>query len=289
LSIGGRDGRGIEEAETKFQAENVADGVVDVLDLKLVVREQRFYVIEVGGADHFHVDAGEDGFAGGIRGIGGETVWDHFGDGGVVADDEAIEGPFFTENLTKGQEISGHGNAIEGVESGHERRDTGFARGAERREIDVAQENFGNPGAVVFAAAFRGSVSDVVLGAGGDCIGRTERTGLESANHGGRERACKIRIFAEAFGYAAPAGVASDVHHGREGPADAFGRRFFGRGSRGGLDQIGIPAGGLAQGNREDGSIAVDNVAAEQQRDAQAALFHGDALRFGAIGGASSV
>jgi hypothetical protein len=45
----------------------------------------------------------------------------------------------------------------------------------------------------------------------------------------------------------------------------------------------------MAQGNREDGSIAVDNVAAEQQRDAQAALFHGDALRFGAIGGASSV
>ena len=43
-------------------------------------------------------------------------------------------------------------------------------------------------------------------------------------------------------------------------------------------DEVWIPTGGEAQWNGIDGTEAVDHVCAEEQRDVQAALFHGQML-----------
>ncbi len=107
--------------------------------------------------------------------------------------------------------------------------------------------------------------------------------------HRRRECAAEARVFAETLGDASPARVASDIDHRREGPADAFRGRLARRVPGGLLDKFRVPSRCLGQWNRENCFISVDDVASEQQRNAQPALPHRDALRFGAVRGTAGV
>ena len=99
------------------------------------------------------------------------------------------------------------------------------------------------------------------------------------AHRGLGEAASEIDVLAEALGNASPARVPRDVDHRGEGPVHAGTGRLSGCDPCAFLHQPGIPGRGLAQRQRHDGAEAVDDVAADQQRDAQAALLDGDALQ----------
>ncbi len=116
----------------------------------------------------------------------------------------------------------------------------------------------------IVATAFRCAVTGEVLGASGDRVGRPEILGLESFDHGNREPACEMGILARTFGYAAPARIARDVHHWREGAVDADGSSLGGRDASTRAHQLGIPCGGLSERDRQHCVETVNDVATDQ-------------------------
>src|ERR1019366_1411519 len=95
-----------------------------------------------------------------------------------------------------------------------------------------------------------------------------ERRALKTAHHGGTDGLGNPGIFTRAFRDAAPAGITGDIDHGSERPADAFGSGFGGGDAGGLFNQRGIPTGGLTGGDGKNGAVAVNDVAAEEQRNA---------------------
>ncbi len=103
---------------------------------------------------------------------------------------------------------------------------------------------------------------------------------LKSPHAGTRHDRAQIGVFARAFDDAAPAGIAGDVHHRREGPSDAGRPRFSGRDAGGPFDGHGIPTARFRKRHGEDRPIAVQDIEAEKKRDLQSRLLDGDPLQF---------
>ena len=117
-----------------------------------------------------------------------------------------------------------------------------------------------------------------MLDAGGHG-GGIGRAALITVNHGLGHARVQVGVFTAAFGDTAPAGVAGDVQHGREGPADTLCGGFDGRHAGALFHQGGIKSGRQPQRDGENGMITMDDVAAHQQRDSQTGFLHGDALQ----------
>ncbi len=103
---------------------------------------------------------------------------------------------------------------------------------------------------------------------------------LKSPHAGARHDRAQIRVFARAFDNAAPAGIAGDVHHRREGPGDAGRPRFDGRDAGGPLDGYRVPTARFRKRHGKDRPIAVQDIEAEKKRDLQPRFFDGDPLQF---------
>ncbi len=101
---------------------------------------------------------------------------------------------------------------------------------------------------------------------------------LEALDLGLGEAGADVRVLAGAFGDAAPARVAGDVEHRREGEVEAGGLGLVGGEAGGFLPEGGVEGAGLGERDREDGAEAVDDVEAEEERDAEAGFLDGDAL-----------
>ena len=237
-------------------------------------------MIGVGAADHFHVDAGAGGLESRIPKIGGEPVIDQLLDGNPVADHEAIERPFIAENLLHQEAVAACGHAVKVTERRHQADDSRVDRRLERRQVDIAQFVFRDIRGVVVAPGLAGPVTGKVLGAGGDGSHGGQVIALEAFDHGDRQPAGEIRILAETLGNPTPAGIARDIDHRREGPVDAHGGGFERGDSRTALDEFRVPGGGLAKRYGQYGSEPMDDIAGQQQWNAQAALLGGDSLQF---------
>ena len=87
-----------------------------------------------------------------------------------------------------------------------------------------------------------------------------------------RHSAAEEGIFADALRRTSPAGIARNVDHRGEGPADTGGNT--GRT----LDGLHVPRGRQAERNRKGRLITVDHIHAEDQRNTQTALLDGDTL-----------
>ena len=118
-----------------------------------------------------------------------------------------------------------------------------------------------------------------MLGAGRHIIERTAPVILQAADLCAGEAAAQQRIFPRAFRDTAPARVACRVDHRCKVPVDAVGAGFRSRHMRGFLKQGIVKAAGFADRNGKHAAEAVDDVKANDQRDAQAALFHGNFLQ----------
>ena len=241
-------------------------------------------MIGVGRALHLHVHAGRDRLHGHVGQVLRVAVADHLGHRVPVAHDEALEAPLVAQHLAQQEPAARGGNAVDLVERGHHRRDAGVHRGLEGRQVDVAQQALRDPRGVVVAAALRRAVARVVLRAGGDAVRRAVVVALEAADHRRGQHGREVRVLAEALGDPAPARVARDVHHRRERPVEAGRGRLLGGDGRAVRHQLRVPRRGLGERDREDRAVAVDHVAAHQQRDAEPALLDRDALDLQARG-----
>ena len=199
------------------------------------------------------------------------AVRDHLGDGGVVAHHQAVEFPFVPKDLVKQQRVARGWNAVQRIEGGHEAGHTSVAGGEEGPQINVAQKNLGNPGAVVFAAGFGCAIPSVMFGRGGERIGRSERIALKAAHHGGPKGAGEIRVFTRLSAMRPQRGsrvmsiIGAKVQRIPSAVASWAAMRAACSTRR-------DPNGGLAERNGKNSTIAVDDVPSEQERNFQAAF-----------------
>ena len=108
-----------------------------------------------------------------------------------------------------------------------------------------------------------------MLGAGDDAVRLAEAAALEAADLSGGHGGAQERILPGALDNPAPPGISGDVDHWREGPMDADRARLPSRHRLTLLDDPHIPGGGHGDRDREDGPQPVNDVEAEQQRDAE--------------------
>src|SRR5437870_5563264 len=91
---------------------------------------------------------------------------------------------------------------------------TGIDRATKGRQIVLPQSVLRYLRAVVVASSLGGSVSHIVLGAGGDAVGSTKPRTLIAPDVGGGHCRTQVGVFSCAFGDAAPPRVSGDIHHG---------------------------------------------------------------------------
>jgi len=118
-----------------------------------------------------------------------------------------------------------------------------------------------------------------MLGGRDEARGAGEVRALRAADLGLGEARADHRILAGPLGDAAPAGIAGQVEHRREGEVEARGRGLVGGVGGGRLPQRGIEGAGLGERDGEDGAEAVDHVEGEEERHAEARLLDRRALR----------
>jgi hypothetical protein len=146
-------------------------------------------------------------------------------------------------------------------------------------QVHVAEFVLGDVGRRVVAAALRFAVAGEVLGAGGYRSRCREVIALESFYHRDGKVTREIRVFSRTLGDPAPAGIPGDVDHRRERPVDAGLRSLQGRDAGTLADDVGVPGRGLADGYRHYGLETVNHVAADEQRNTEAAFLDRDALQ----------
>ena len=117
-----------------------------------------------------------------------------------------------------------------------------------------------------------------MLGRGGEAVGGGKVVALKAERLGGGHLRGDPGILARALDNAAPARVARHVEHRRKGQGDPVLGRFLGGGASRLLPKIGSEQAGLRQRNRKNRAMAVDDVEAKQEGDAEAGFFDRKAL-----------
>ncbi len=107
---------------------------------------------------------------------------------------------------------------------------------------------------------------------------RVEVGALKAMDPRGRKQAAEQWVFTAPLDSAAPALVASDVDHWREGPVDSGPGRFESSSLGRSPGKVGFEARDFRERNGEDRSMPVDDVRREHHRDLQAGLLDGSAL-----------
>ncbi len=267
----------VEESELVFGLEDASHCGVYLTEVDLAFLERlRECAVEAVG-DHVHVGARLEGEGRNLLKIT-EAVGDHLGYGRVVGDDKAVPSPHAAEHVSEQPAVGCGGDAVDGVERGHETARTCLGACLVGGEIFVEHALAAHVDGVVVASAFRRAVEGEMLDAGHDLVIVAEIVALVALDHGTGDGRTEEWIFARAFGGASPAWVTADVDHRAEGPADAC-RRSLARGDTGRfLDRLHVPRARQPQRNGEHRLVAVDNVHAENQRNAEAAFLDSHAL-----------
>ena len=211
---------------------------------------------------------GVDRPGGSVGQVGGEAVRLQAAGGVGVAHHEPLEAPELAQHLGEEPAVAGGGDAVERHVRRHHVAGARLDGRAERREVGVPQLGVGEVDLVVVTPAERGAVPREVLGPGDDAVGSAEPLALEAPHLGDRHRRAEVRVLAGALDDAAPARVAGDVDHRREGPVDAD-RPRLPRGDRlAAGDGVRVPRGRHRDRHRQDRPEPVDDVEREQRRDA---------------------
>ena len=163
--------------------------------------------------------------------------------------------------------------SIHQVEAGHHALHAGLHSRTVGREVLVVHAQVAHIYGIVVLAGLYCSVEGIVLQAGQD-VGGTLQVALIAAHQSGGDEASQVGVFTVSLGYAAPAGVERDIHHRAVGPADTVGGALLGCDARSALYGFGVPAARLCQGDGEYCVVAVNDIEAEQDGDAQTAFLH---------------
>ena len=258
----------LEEAEPPFGLQHAPAGPVDPGHQAVRKADEQLRA-------HIHIRAGFEGALRILR-CRPDAVTLHLADAGVVAHHKAFEVPLAAQHLVEQPAVGGRGHAVHDVERRHHAAGAFFHGGFVGREILVVHPQSAHIHRVVVASALGGAVECEVFHTGQDGV----RALLIAAHHGACHEGAQIGVFTGAFGLSAPAGIQGDVHHRREGPGHTAGRSFRRSDARRLLNGFQVPRGGHAERDGEDGLVAVDDVHAHQQGDAQTRLLHRHALHF---------
>ena len=194
-----------------------------------------------------------------------------------VGHQHAREAPLVLEDLPQQPLAGRRRHAVHRLVAGHERHRARAGRPLERRQEVAAQLAPRDVGLGRVAAALRLGVAGVVLGGGHDRGRVVEALSLVAADEGGAELADQVGVLAEGLPGAAPAHVAGQAQHGREGLVDAGRCHLLGGHAAHPLEQLRAPARGRRELRREDVGalperVAVDAVLADEQRDPETVL-----------------
>ena len=228
---------------------------------------------------HVHIHTGVHGLFGHVLAVGAESVVDHLTHGIPVGNHQAVEAPFAAEDVLHHEGVTRGRHAVVVVEGGHQRHGAGLDGSLERRQIHIAQLALSEVGAVVVTAAFGSAVTHEMLYAGGHG-GAVQAGTLVTAHHGFTHPGVQVSVLTAALGNAAPAGIAGNVQHGRERPANTLCRGFQGCHTGALFHQGGVKGGRQSQRNGIDGVETVNDVAAHQQRNVQAGFLYRQTLEF---------
>ena len=213
----------------------------------------------IAGGDHLDVPLVVQGNLGTVLLRGSIAVADHLQDGVVVADDQAVKAPLLPQKLDQQLPVTIDGNAVQGVEGGHDHVGLFRHAGLVAPEVVLPQGVLAHVGGVVVPSALRRAVGREVLHAAGN-------TALVVAPHIGlAHHAAEVRILAGGLHHPAPAGVAHQIRHGREGHMHAVGPCFIRSHHRAFLHQVGVEGAGHGQVHRVYGAVAVDHVLHQQE------------------------
>jgi len=201
-------------------------------------------------------------------------------DGVGVADDKTLKTHLLAKHLAQHVRVAARGHVVQRHVGRHHRAAACVDGRLKGRQVNILQLDFGQVATVVVAPAVGRTVTGKMFHAAQDAAGRTERGPLETQHLRTGHRTSEVRILAGAFDHAPPAGVAGDVHHRRKGPVDARGERLRRRDLRGAPEQLRVPRRGHRQRHGEGRFVAVDDIEAEEDRDAEARLFDGHLLVF---------
>ena len=262
----------LEQAEEDLDAQDVAHGVVDGGFPDLAGADQLLQVGDEPVGHHVHVHPGVQRLPRHFAAVGAIAVGNHLAHRVPVRDNQTVEAPFTAQDVPDHEFVARRGHAVVVVERSHQRQRARLDGRLEGRQVDVAQLVFRQEGAVVVAPALGGAVAHEVLDARRH-RGRVPLRALVAAHHGLAHPGVQPGVLAAAFRHAAPAGVAGDVEHRREGPADALRRRLDGGHAGALLHQRRVEGRGEAQRDRENRMETVDHVASNQQGDREPRLF----------------
>ena len=196
----------------------------------------------------------------------------------VVADDDAIEAHLAAKPVAQQGDVRRHRHAVEIGEGRHQRRDAGADRRCEARQMHFAQGALGDVHGSVLPPRGDRAVRDEMLRTGGQRFGRRQIGPLETAHLGLRDARVEPGVFAWALRSAAPAGIARHVEHRRESHRQTFGRAFARGLARRALPEGFVEDARLRERDRKERAMAVDDVQADQQRNAKPRILDGQSL-----------
>jgi hypothetical protein len=196
----------------------------------------------------------------------------------IVADHDALEADDSPEPSLQQLSVHRHRRAGEIDKGGHDRRGSRSNCRRERRQIYLVQRSLRHVGRGVFAAGGHGPIGAKMLGGGGDAVPRREVLSLEAPRLGRRHLRRHPGILARALDDPSPARIARYVEHRRKGQGDPILRRLLRCGARRFLPQVGGKQTGLREGDGKNRVVAVDNIEAQEQGDAETRVFDGKAL-----------
>src|SRR5579863_8187797 len=271
--------RMVKESDRKFDAKNPARSFVDggLRNFSRLDQLQQLPVVKI--ADHIHVHAGQQRLAGCGRTIIGDSMRHQFTYRRPIAYHEALECPFFFQDLFQSKRICRCRDSVQRIESAHEGGGASFFRRVKWRQVILPQRVLGDLGGGVFAARLRCSIADVVLHASHDTVGRIQVFALIAANISSRHWCAEKWIFACSLGNPTPPRVSRNVHHRRKRPPHSACRSLLRGHSRRLFHQRRIPRGGQPQWNWKCRSVTVNYIQAENQRDMQAQLLYRNPLQ----------
>ena len=268
----------VEKAETLLQIEHAPHAGVDLGHGHETALERDRQALNVAIAGHVDIDAGLEGQSGSLDDIRRDAMVHKLRDGVVVADQNSAEAELFAQPALQHWRVGGHRHAGKINEGRHDRRRPRADGGGERGQVNLAQRSLGHIDRGIFAARGDGAIGAEVLGGGGEAVGVGKVVALKAERLGGGHLRGHPGILARALDNAAPARVARHVEHRRKGEGDAVLGRFLGGGARGFLPKIGSKEARFGQRNRKNRAMAVDDVEAQQERDAEAGFFDRKAL-----------
>ena len=257
----------LKQAHPLFQLQHPAHGGIDLLFGNRPLLHQLFQVVQIGAGAHFNVAAVPERQLGGLLFVGGNAVDQQLSQGIIVADDQALIVPFLFQDFLHQPGIRHRGDAVEGIERGHQKLCTGIDAGLIGREIEFPQLPLRPLHQIVVPACLRAAVACEMLDAGGQVFRLFQVVPLEALHLGRPQVTGEHGVLSAALHHPAPPGVPGIVHHGGKGDLHAACPRLPGRHPGAVLCQLRVKGAAQAQRDGIDGAVAMDHIHHKQHGD----------------------